>query len=183
MPCSLFQSRLNVGKRYGNVWFLLVLWQFYKIIISPPLLLKWGCVISYFVDMVETEISPTQFPLLLVFLTSFNVTFFRRGWVCKWKWNALQKWSVCEHHWVLPVSLQWRLWGGSGWKDLCWWVLSFRVEKKCSKPWAGMLSETVESERTFTLPSSYLAEENDDKRTRWLSCSWKVPPSVWWNQN
>lgn len=119
----------------------------------------------------ETEISLTQFPLLLMFLTSFNVICPRRGWMCKWKWNALQKWSVCEHHWVLPVSLQWWLWGGSGWKDLCWWVLSFRFEKKCDKLWAEMLSETVGLERTVTLPSLYLAKGNTDKRTRW----WLLP--------
>lgn len=48
-----------------------------------------------------------------------------------------------------------------------------------------MLSETVGSGRTVTLLSLYLAEGNNDKRTRrWLlSLSWKVLFSVWWKQN
>lgn len=78
---------------------------------------------------------------------SFNVIFLRCGRVCKWKWNALQERSVREHHRVLPVPLQWRLWGGSGWKDLCWWVLAFGVEKRCSKPRGPIPSETVEEVR------------------------------------
>lgn len=46
------------------------------------------------------------YPILLgagVFQCYF---FFRCVRVCQWEWDALQEWSVCEHDWILPVSVQ-----------------------------------------------------------------------------
>lgn len=48
------------------------------VVFSPHLLLKWDylCIISYCADIVEKEISPTQFHLLQVFLVYLSMLFF-----------------------------------------------------------------------------------------------------------
>lgn len=86
--------------------------------------------------------------------------FGRCWWMRNWKWEPLQEWPVHQYRGVLPVSVQWRLWGGSRWENLCGWVLT---QKEHPKNVPRDHSENLAVSIT-TLPSGSLEENKNQSR-------------------